>query len=324
MSGSAPSVPLKVGQNGTKRECPAKSNIQRQRQEKLRRETRGGGGGGAQSSDNGKKALAMLDAFASVGARLFDVTTTDIKGEKVKFKRNSSLEELLRTIGGRLRKAVQDQRNIIIRPRSTTPTLVQLDDLDGEKVERLSPHAFMVISTSPDNHQVWIAVKDATAHFARRLKKGVGADVTASGATRLAGSLNFKTEYAPGFPRVEVVHLNPGNLTTTAALDEAGFVAPEQRLPSGFAANAGRHRRKAWPDYQRYVQGAPPAHGKGRPDISKADFTWCRTAIEWGWSAAETAKRLMEESVKARENGKRYALRTAARAAESVERHPYR
>ena len=189
----------------------------------------------------------MLDAFASVGARLFDVTTTDIKGEKVKFKRNSSLEELLRTIGGRLRKAVQDQRNIIIRPRSTTPTLVQLDDLDGEKVERLSPHAFMVISTSPDNHQVWIAVKDATAHFARRLKKGVGADVTASGATRLAGSLNFKTEYAPGFPRVEVVHLNPGNLTTTAALDEAGFVgaraAAAVRIQQMRAGTAGKHGR---------------------------------------------------------------------------------
>ena len=48
------------------------------------------------------------------------------------------------------------------------------------------------------------------------------------------------------------------------------------------------------------------------------------TAIDWGWGVEETAKRLMEESVKARENGERYALRTATRAAESVERRLYR
>ena len=30
-----------------------------------------------------RKALAMLDAFASVGVRAFDVTLTDIKGDKI-------------------------------------------------------------------------------------------------------------------------------------------------------------------------------------------------------------------------------------------------
>ena len=38
-------------------------------------------GGRVQSSDYGKKAFDMLYAFASVGARLFDVTTTDINGK---------------------------------------------------------------------------------------------------------------------------------------------------------------------------------------------------------------------------------------------------
>ena len=65
-------------------------------------------------------------------------------------------------------------------------------------------------------------------------------------------------------------------------------------------------------------------HGEDRPDISRADFTWCRTAIEWGWSTQATASRLLELSTKAKENGERYAVETATRAAESVERQPYR
>ena len=65
-------------------------------------------------------------------------------------------------------------------------------------------------------------------------------------------------------------------------------------------------------------------HGEDRPDISRADFTWCRTAIEWGWSREATANRLMELSTKAKENGEAYAILTATNAAASVERQPHR
>ena len=65
-------------------------------------------------------------------------------------------------------------------------------------------------------------------------------------------------------------------------------------------------------------------HGEDRPDISRADFTWCRTAIEWGWSREATASRLMELSSKAKENGESYAILTATNAAASVDRQPYR
>jgi len=263
----------------------------------------------------------MLSAFASVGASAFDVTFTDIEGKKVegKYRGSRCLEELCRTIGRTLRDAERDRHNVIIRPRAITAALIQLDDLNTEKAQRIAPHAFLVIRTSPGNHQVWIAVKDATPDFSRRLRKGVEADPTASGATRISGSVNFKTEYAPSFPIVEIAHMNVGNVTTTAALDKAGFVAaPEQPPPPLSATNIGRPNRKAWPSYERCVRAAPPIHQGNRPDISKADFTWCMTAIDWGWSVEETANRLMEESVKARENGERYALRTATRAAESV------
>ena len=295
--------------------------------------------GDREGKSDTSKALAMLSAFASVGARAFDVTLTDIEGGKVegKFRGNRSLEELRRTIDRTLQEAERDRHNVIIRPRATTATLIQLDDLDTEKAERIAPHAFMVIRTSggqgtPGNHQAWVAVKDATPDFARRLRKGAGekpfADPTASGATRISGSLNFKTKYAPEFPLVEITHTSAGSVTTTAALEQAGFVAaPEQPRPPRPEANrvsVGRPSRKKWPSYQLCVQGAPPTHGEDRPDISKADFTWCRTAIEWGWPVEATASQLMELSNKAKENGEAYAIQTATCAADSVERQPYR
>ncbi len=57
-----------------------------------------------------------------------------------------------------------------------------------------------------------------------------------------------------------------------------------------------------------------------RPDVSRADYTWCLIAIEWGCGVEETATRLQEVSSKARENGEPYALRTAQNAAAIVAR----
>ena len=61
------------------------------------------------------------------------------------------------------------------------------------------------------------------------------------------------------------------------------------------------------------VKHAPYVHGLADqtcPDISRADFTWCMTAISWGRGIEETAARLIEESAKAGENGEAYALLT--------------
>jgi hypothetical protein len=55
-------------------------------------------------------------------------------------------------------------------------------------------------------------------------------------------------------------------------------------------------------------------HRRGQPDISRADFTFCLLALDWGFGAEETAERLMEES------GKAYARRTAGNAAAALER----
>jgi hypothetical protein len=68
------------------------------------------------------------------------------------------------------------------------------------------------------------------------------------------------------------------------------------------------------------VDNAPPARDGGRPDISRADYTWCLTAIDWGWGIEETAAQLLHESSKAQENGESYAMRTARNAAAAVRR----
>ena len=274
-----------------------------------------------------RKALDMLDAFASVGVRTFDVTMTDIKGDKIprSFQPNCGVDQLRRSIGPQIEAAARARENFIIRPRSANATLIQLDDVPADAAARLAGYAFMVLCTSPGNFQAWVAVKkDAPADFARRLRKGAGADPSASGATRISGSLNFKTKYSPAFPLVEITETNPGRITTADELTSAGLVAPAEEAPRRVSnrvsqpGRAGKSRR--WPSYALCVQNSPPVHQGERPDISRADFTWCMLAIDWGHSPEDTAARLMLESTKAQENGEAYAVTTATNAAAAVAR----
>jgi hypothetical protein len=263
----------------------------------------------------------MLEAFASVGATRFDLTFTDAAGVKVAFRGNRTLAELRPALAGILAQADERQHNVIVRPRRSTAALIQLDDLDASAVERLRPVSFLVLHTSPGNYQAWVAVAEADTDFARRLRKGIGADLSASGAARVSGSRNFKEKYAPTFPRVETVHAHPRLLVTRGELEALGVVAPPER-PAPPAHRTPRRcpDAKGWPSYQRCVAGAPPAREGGRPDISRADFTFCLLAIDWGWSIEDAAARLMQESSKAKENGEAYALRTARNAAAAIER----
>jgi hypothetical protein len=70
------------------------------------------------------KALAMLDAFAAVGVRVFDMTFTDLAGQKAGYRPGRSVDELRRMIGRTLQDAERSRQNVIIRPRSTTATLI--------------------------------------------------------------------------------------------------------------------------------------------------------------------------------------------------------
>jgi len=202
--------------------------------------------------------------------------------------------------------------------------LVQLDDLSDAVVERLRSAAFMILATSVGNHQAWVAVAEGAAGLARRLRQASGADPSASGATRVAGSVNFKRKYAPEFPTVCLVAGMPQRTVTEAALEALGLVArPEAMVVSHSICMAPVRRAKPWPSYERCLANAPCARDSDRPDVSRADFTFCLLAIDWGWSEEAVCQRLLEKSNKARENGAAYARLTAERAAAAVYRRKH-
>lgn len=269
------------------------------------------------------EAQRMLDIFASAGATCFDVTWTNAAGEKTYFRRSMRLDELRPSLPAMLNWAEHDQHNVIVRPHGPGVTLIQLDDLKAERLAAVAPIALLTLETSPGNYQAWAAMPgDEDKDLARRLRKGTGADTTASGATRVAGSLNFKEKYAPGYPRVKIHAAQPDRRVTADELDGLGLVAAPEvvaqplRIPPP-RVSAGNRR---WPSYAVCLEGAPFNSEEAGPDRSRADFVWCMTAITWGWTIKETADRLMEESTKAQTNGKAYADLTARNAAAAVER----
>lgn len=266
-------------------------------------------------------AIQMLDAFTSIGTTRFDVTWTDLAGDKQQFRRAVPTDRLATGLPVVLKRAEAQRHNLIVRP-CPPPTLLQLDDLDSTKLARVSSAAFLSLATSPGNYQAWIALSNpGDDDFGRRLRKGTGADPTASGATRVAGSLNFKPRYAPRFPRIGIASVNAGRTASPEELEAMDLVAPrEPQRQQHHAPSWNSTPMRRWPDYGRCLEGAPANHGGSGPDVSRADFTFALIAADWGWSIEDVATRLCEESVKAQENGPRYAMTTAVKAAEASAR----
>lgn len=269
------------------------------------------------------EASRMVDTFASVGAMRFNLTFTDIDGESCGFRRDQTARQLRTSLPHLLPGLTERHQNLIARPMSDKVTFVQLDDLKTDQLHALSPVSCLILETSPGNHQAWVAVSDLSAldakDFSRRLRKGTRADPAASGATRVAGTLNFKRKYEAAFPVVKILQAAPGRVTTKAQLEGLGLVAAPEPVamatPFRVSANSS-----SWPDYQRCVLGAPMKHGEDKPDISRADFFWAMLAAQRNHSVEEIAARLMELSSKAQENGHRYAHLTAENAVAASER----
>ena len=154
--------------------------------------------------------------------------------------------------------------------------------------------------------------------FASCLKKGTGADLNASGSVRMAGTFNYKRDYAPNFPRVAIEEARPDRIVTRAELEGRGLVAtppPKPEAPASPLRCSDRPHRLAWPSYERCLD---EALNRGRKR-SSADFTFCCIAIDhFKRTPEETAAQLMEVSTKARENGEAYALDQAMNAAAKV------
>lgn len=269
-----------------------------------------------------EQAWQMLDAFASFGVQAFDLTETDIDGRKRSFRPQQSWERLRPWMPHLLESAVARQDNLIVRPRGATVALVQLDDLGGAGIERVRSVAFLILATSAGNHQAWVAVRECAADLARRLRQGSGADPSASGAARIAGSVNFKRQYAPDFPSVNILETTPQCTTSRVELEGLGLLAPSQPLNSAVPPRrvSPSGRTPSWPSYERCLGGAPLAHHSDQPDVSRADFTFCLLAIDWGWTVPDVCRRLLLLSPKARRRGAAYVELTAQRAAAAVAR----
>ena len=270
-------------------------------------------------------ALRMLDVFASVGADRFDITHTNIDQERRGYRPDQGLQAARGSMPHLLASALRRQNNVIIRPRARRPqegleatggglgvTIIQLDDLDASRASKTAPVAFLTLATSPGSYQAWVAVLDAPLGLTARLRRGAGADPNASGATRVAGTLNYKRKYEPDFPMVRVARAKPGRVVTVDQLDELGLLAPAPQVEPA-AAISTRSGTSKWPDYDRCLQNAPIGEG-GTPKRTSVDFTFCMIALSWGHTVDATVARLMECSTKAQENGERYARMTAERA----------
>jgi hypothetical protein len=296
------------------------------------------------------EAQRMLEAFDSVGATNVDITWTNAAGDP---RRPRTLKRALQSLGGKLPEpknpdwlnsvhiegiaigdlartlpamldtANAERLNLIVRPYGDGVTLMQLDDLSREKLARVAPAMFLSIETSPGNFQAWLAIAGSEdKEFTRRVKRAADADMGASGATRIAGSVNLKQKYAPNNPRVAIREMQPGHITNAAKLEGLGLVAPPEEFaplpatPARFDNRGGR----ILPSYEVAVGYAPMNRAGTDKDYSAADIGWCITAIRRNFTVEEATAMLLEVSEHARHpsNGKRYAERTASKAAKYV------
>jgi len=268
------------------------------------------------------EAQRMLDLFASFGVEHFNITHIHLDGEKRGFRAKRSLQEVKTSMPYLLDSAPRRQNSVIIRPHQPpADVLVQLDDLTDADCERVRPAAFLMLRTSPKGRQAWVCIEGTDTEIARRLRKGTGADPSASASVRIAGSLNYKPDYAPDFPLVTIEEARPGYKATKAQLESMGLLAPPEPVLSAPPRCSDEKERKGWPDYARCLEQSI-ARGSKR---TSADFAFCCIAIDLFRNTPEaTADKLMEHSTKAQENGYLYALGQATRAAEKVAQNPRR
>ena len=144
----------------------------------------------------------MLELFTSIGAERFTLTWRNIAGNVVRLRKFWTPRYTHRMLPELLAEAGRDHYNLFIRPYCRSTSLIQLDDLTDERAAQLALLCFLTLKTSPAKSQAWIALSatgDANAdrEFRRRVKKAAKSDPMASGSVRVAGSRNFKPDYAP-------------------------------------------------------------------------------------------------------------------------------
>jgi len=253
-------------------------------------------------------AEEMIETFEGVGVERYDRSLVKESGDGEEFRPKLTARGLRRSLPETLGRCERERLNFIIRPRGRRDyRLIQIDDLDGQKAAKIRDYGFLVVETSPANYQVWLAVEGGDSETARRLKRGIGADMGASGAVKLAGSLNFKSKYAPNYPRVRLVWTDTETpIVSLAALEESGLLALKTSVTEIPPAVLTGPPPNAWPDYQRCLRDAPLSRDGEYVDCSRADYTWAKIALQrfrWVQRPEAVAPRLYALSAKAQEKG---------------------
>jgi RepB DNA-primase from phage plasmid len=233
------------------------------------------------------EAGRMLDAFTSVGADRFHLTLTNIREEETEFLRNRTVPSMRYNLPAWMRRSAKLQpitlpatetepeetilagENLILRPYTPPAVvLVQLDDLEHQQLERVRQAAFLTLQTSPGNYQAWMAVQGGDREFTSRLKRGTGADLSASGSVRMAGTGNYKRKYKADFPVVRIDEVHLGRIVTREQLESMGLPERARRKPqpssspfdvlTGPVAWPGRTGIVAWKKCSRADRSAAP------------------------------------------------------------------
>jgi hypothetical protein len=162
-----------------------------------------------------EQATFMLEAFHSIGVSTFDVMFTNVRRKGEWAAAELSLAQLRSMLADLLRRSEEQHWNLIIRPHQPAQVkLVLLDNIDIHAVVRVHELALLTLQTAPGTYQCWTAIRNGDTEIARRLRKGLGAAITAAGACRIAGTVNYQERFRPLFPIVALVSAHPGQLST--------------------------------------------------------------------------------------------------------------
>ena len=273
-------------------------------------------------------AQRALDAFLSVEAQPDQILFKDDEEKKVVAERAITAVEFGEQVEGLIDDAKHDGFSFIARIRGP---VLQTDDCEREAMELLKRFCFLVVETSPENFQCWIAFADEADKGAVRdrwfkglsqILPGTKANAGSGGALRWPSSQNLKPERItePGAAwTVRVGYVDEGRIVTPAELDEFGLLGPLPEVSAEQDAST-RPTSSGWPSYQIALAGALKK-SDGMPDESNADARFVTVAItRFGWTNSERkriAEKLREVSEHARDREPEdYALKTVNRVAD--------
>jgi GT2 family glycosyltransferase len=178
-----------------------------------------------------EQAELMIAMFLSVDRASFELTNVTEKHETMGSISCVNPQEGYGRLPLLLNEADHDNLNLIIRPAASSgskePALVWLEALDKSQLQKVTPHAFLTLETSPERYQSWLAVDRSNWRDAATLRR-LGGRKKSDVFTWVAGSGNTQREYRRPdgtCPRVRLHEATAGLLTTVRRLENDGVLA---------------------------------------------------------------------------------------------------